>query len=91
MHKPGHGVAYARTSKNWWEAQQDSGYTSMKYLKALMLALPYFERVPDQSIIYKDNGTKYDRLIATRGKDYIGIMQQNILLVKSLSERDLTE
>lgn len=35
-----------------------------------MLAMPYFERVPDQSIIL-DNGEKYERLIATRGKDYL--------------------
>ena len=42
----------------------------MKYLRALMLSLPYFERVPCQDIIYRDNGEKYDRLIATRGKDY---------------------
>lgn len=42
----------------------------MKYLKQLMLSLPYFERIPDQSII-QENGTKYDRLIATRGNDYL--------------------
>jgi len=35
-----------------------------------MLALPYFDRVPDQSIII-GNGTRYDRLIATRGNDYL--------------------
>ncbi|MBQ0073450.1 MAG: glycoside hydrolase family 140 protein [Prevotella sp.] len=71
MHTPGKAVAYANTCKNWWEAQNDSGYVSMQYLKALMLAMPFFERIPDQSIIYKNNGTQYNRLIATRGKDYI--------------------
>lgn len=71
MHKPGHSVAYASTSKTWYEAQQDSGYVSMKYLKALMLSLPYFERLPDQSVIYKGNGSKYNRLISTRGTDYL--------------------
>ena len=35
-------VAYSSTSKAWYEAQCDSGYTSMKYLKALMLSLPFF-------------------------------------------------
>ena len=43
----------------------------MKYLKALMLSFPFFERVPDQQIIASDNGRQYDRLIATRGNDYL--------------------
>lgn len=71
MHTPGKAVAYASTAKPWYEAQQDSGYVQMKYLKALMLSLPYFDRIPDQSVIYKGNGTRYDRLAATRGKDYL--------------------
>lgn len=56
--------------KAWYQALDDPGYQQMKYLKRLMLAMPYFERVPDQSIIL-DNGEKYERLIATRGKDYL--------------------
>lgn len=36
-----------------------------------MLAFPFFERVPDQSIIIGNNGEKYERLIATRGTDYL--------------------
>ena len=71
MHKAGQSVAYSSTSKTWYEAQCDSGYTSMKYLKALMLSLPFFERLPDQSVIYKGNGSKYNRLICTRGTDYL--------------------
>lgn len=71
MHTPGKAVAYADTAKPWYEAQRDSGYVQMKYLKALMLSLPYFDRIPDQSIIYQGNGTRHDRLIATRGKDYL--------------------
>jgi hypothetical protein len=45
-----------------------------------MLAFPYFERVPDQNLIL-DNGTQYNRLIATRGKDY--------LLVYNYTGRDM--
>lgn len=71
MHKPGKAVAYASTSKTWYEAQQDSGYTQMKYLKALMLSLPFFNRIPDQSVITSGNGTRHDRLIASRGEDYL--------------------
>lgn len=69
MARPGDNVAYADKSKPWYEAQRDPGYVQMQYLKALMLALPYTQRVPDQSLI-NDNGTQYDRLIATRGEDY---------------------
>lgn len=81
MHTPGKAVAYASTSKTWYEAQRDSGYVQMKYLKALMLSLPYFDRVPDQKVIYSSNGTRYDRLIATRGKDY--------LLIYDYTSRDI--
>jgi len=35
-----------------------------------MLSRPFLERVPDQSLIAGENGTKYERLIATRGNDY---------------------
>ena len=42
----------------------------MKHLKRLMLAFPYFDRVADQDIIL-DNGEKYDRITATRGRDYL--------------------
>ena len=56
--------------KAWYQALDDPGYQQMKYLKRLMLAMPYFERRPDQSIIM-DNGEKYERLIATKGNDYL--------------------
>ena len=46
-----------------------------------MLAFPYFDRVPDQSIISGENGTRYNRLIATRGNDY--------LLVYNYTARDM--
>ena len=45
-----------------------------------MLSLPYFERIPDQSIVL-NNGTQYDRLAATRGNDY--------LLVYNYTSRDM--
>jgi hypothetical protein len=48
----------------------------MQYLKRLILSFPYFERVADQSII-KDNGAQYNRLIATRGNDYLLVYNYN--------------
>ena len=79
FYKPSYAPAYFN-KKTWTEALDDPGFHQMQYLKRLMLALPYFERVPDQSIIL-DNGTQYDRLIATRGNDY--------LLVYNYTSRDM--
>lgn len=73
MLKPGYSTGYGvdGEEKPWYEAQHDPGYNQMKHLKNLMLALPYFDRRPDQSVIAGKNGRRYDRLIATRGKDYL--------------------
>ena len=56
--------------KTWKEALGDPGFCQIKHLKNLMLMFPYFEREPDQSIIM-DNGTRYERAVATRGSDYM--------------------
>lgn len=68
--KPGVNAAYGAT-RLWYDALNDEGYNQMKYLKKLILAFPFFERIPDQSIIAGKNGEKYERLIATRGEDYL--------------------
>ena len=57
--------------KAWWEAMEDPGYQQMKYLKWLMLTFPFTERVADQSVVAGQNGERYDRVIATRGNDYL--------------------
>ncbi len=41
----------------------------MQYLKKLLLSRSYFDRVPDQAMIV-DNGERYERVLATKGKDY---------------------
>ena len=69
FYREGYAPAY-HNKKVWTEALHDPGFNQMKYLKHLMLSFPYFERIPDQSIII-DNGTQYDRLTATRGNDYL--------------------
>jgi hypothetical protein len=48
----------------------------MIHLKNLMLSKPFFERIPDQSLI-ANNGEKYDFLAATRGKKYALIYTYN--------------
>jgi len=63
------GSAYG--AKKYWDvAINDPGAGQMQYLKKLMLSRPFLERVPDQSLIAGVNGLKYERLVATRGKNY---------------------
>nr|WP_295923187.1 glycoside hydrolase family 140 protein [uncultured Dyadobacter sp.] len=61
---------------SWEEAIDDPGAGQMVHLKNLMLSKPYFERLPDQSLI-AENGERYNRLMATRGRDYALIYTWN--------------
>jgi len=70
MHKPGDKNPSYGVREYWTEAINAPGASQMKHLKNLMLSNPFFERVPDQSLIAGNQGEKYDYLIATRGKDY---------------------
>ena len=72
MLKPGYPTSYgdAGDVKAWYQGLKDPGFSQMQYLKRLILSFPYFERVPDQSVV-QENGNKYNRLIATRGNDYL--------------------
>lgn len=69
MHKAEGEVGAYGNEKLWSEALDDPGARQMKYLKELMLDFPYFERVPDQSLIL-NQGERYDYLVSTRGEDY---------------------
>ena len=69
MHKPSdRGSAYG-SRKYWNEALNDEGARQMVHLKKLLLSKPYFERVPDQSLV-ANQGDKYRYIVATRGRDY---------------------
>lgn len=68
--RPGLMASYA-ANKSWWDALKDPGYNQMKYLKRLILTFPFTDRIADQSVIVSQNGERYDRVIATRGNDYI--------------------
>ncbi|MEZ5400593.1 MAG: glycoside hydrolase family 140 protein [Bryobacteraceae bacterium] len=63
--KPAYGLNVA-----WDDAINDRGAVQMRHLKRLMLSRPYFERVPDQSLIAGKNGERYDYIAATRGRRY---------------------
>jgi hypothetical protein len=58
------------THQNWKDAINDTGAGQMQWMKKLILSKPYFERVPDQTLIASGQGEKYQRLLATRGKNY---------------------
>ncbi|MDD4968847.1 MAG: glycoside hydrolase family 140 protein [Paludibacter sp.] len=68
--KPGVSGSFG-AKRYWYDCLEDPGYNQMKYLKALMLSFPFFDRIPDQGIIAGQNGERYDRAIATRGSDYL--------------------
>jgi hypothetical protein len=78
MLKPGYPTSYgdAGDVKAWYQGLKDPGFNQMQYLKRLILSFPYFERVADQSVIL-ENGEKYNRLIATRGNDYLLVYNYN--------------
>jgi hypothetical protein len=55
--------------QNWQKGLAAPAAGQMQYLKKLILSKPYFERVPAQELVI-DNGEKYDRVAATKCKDY---------------------
>lgn len=84
MLKPGYPTSYgiSGSEKTWYQALDDPGYNQMKHLKNLMLTMPYLERVPDQSIIVGKNGERYNRLLATRGNDYLMVYNYHCVPMK---------
>lgn len=71
MHKPDSGKGFFSPRKFWYEALDDPGARQMRYLKELMLSRSFFDRVPDQSLVAGANGARYERVVATRGKNYV--------------------
>ncbi len=71
FYRPGIDKGDYGPKESWSEAIQDPGASEMQFLKRLMLSRPFFERVPDQSLLEGPNGTKHDYAIATRGADYL--------------------
>jgi hypothetical protein len=69
MNKPGDKKPAYGAKEFWNDAINAPGASEMKHLKNLMLSKPFFERIPDQSLIAY-NGEKYDFLAATKGKNY---------------------
>lgn len=68
--RPGYPASFG-ADKAWWDALQAPGYRQMKYLKRLMVSVPFTDGRNDQSVIVGQNGSRYDRVIATCGRDYM--------------------
>jgi hypothetical protein len=70
MYRQGLPPAYG-ASTTWYDALDAPGRNQMRFLKELILKFPYFERIPSQDVIVGETGSRYERLIATRGSDYL--------------------
>jgi hypothetical protein len=63
---------------DWDVAINAPGAQQLAHLKNLMLSRPFLERVPDQSLISEaGQGERYDRLLATRGENYVFVYSAN--------------
>jgi len=78
MHKPGNLSPSYGVREYWTEALNATGATQMKYLKNLVLSKPFFDRIPDQSLIATGQGDRYDYQVATRGNDYAFVYTYNV-------------
>jgi hypothetical protein len=54
---------------HWEQGLVAPGALQMRHLRALIESRPMLDRVPDQAMIV-DNGTRYDRVAASRGTNY---------------------
>jgi hypothetical protein len=70
LYQPRYRPAFA-TTKDWREGIAAPGSADLQHLKALVLAYPYTERIPDQTVIVGDPGFREDRLLVTRGESYL--------------------
>lgn len=77
MHKPNDKASSYGAKDFWFNALNDKGATQLIYLKKLMLSHSYFDRIPDQSLIAKNQGTRYNYLIATRGANFALVYTYN--------------
>jgi hypothetical protein len=71
FHSAASGPASYAPRNFWPEALDDPGAGQMRHLKALMLSRPYFDRAYDADAIVSGTGERYERLVATKGGDYV--------------------
>ena len=69
FHKLGDKGGSFGVNQDWKETINARGANQMQFLKKLMLGRSYFDRVPAPELVV-NNGDKYDKIIATKGKGY---------------------
>lgn len=77
MNKPNNPNANYGVKDFWDDAINAPGAGQMIHLKNLLFSKPFFERIPDQSLIAENQGDKYDFQIATRGENYALVYTYN--------------
>ena len=77
MHKPGDIKTDFGPKDFWFNSIDAPGAGQMIHLKSLVLSRPFFERIPDQSLLSGEQGEKYDYQAATRGEKYAFIYTYN--------------
>ena len=77
MHKPGDTKTDFGPKDYWFNSIDAPGAGQMIHLKNLVLSRPFFERIPDQSLIAAEQGERYDYQAATRGEKYAFIYTYN--------------
>lgn len=70
MYKPDYESSYGN-ELIWNEAMDAAGSFYITHLGKLIMSRPFFERIPDQTVINGDPGFRYNRLLVTRGDDYL--------------------
>lgn len=63
------GANYGVT-QDWTQAVHAPGAQQMQFVKELLLSYDYNSRVPAQEILVDNKGTRYNYLLATKGKGY---------------------
>lgn len=69
FYTPGDAGTSFFPKQKWQEGLQAPGAAQMQYLKKLLLSRSYFDRTPAQELVV-DDGERYDKIIATKGKNY---------------------
>ena len=70
FYAPKNGAGINGPTAYWTEAIDHAGAAQMQYLRKLIEARPYFERVPDQAVL-ADAKSGTSHLQATRGQSYL--------------------
>ncbi len=70
FHRERDAITAYDAKESWISALNATGASQMTYLKELMLSKPYFDRIPDQSLIAGEQGERYAYIVATKGKGY---------------------